>query len=106
LECTSRNIIIPLLFALIEYLVFGGYPEIALESDNEEKILLLKEIKNTFLNNYLSKAEAHQSNGAWPCRSPVIRLRRRAEIRRGGRFTRHFPRERRNVPFLVTDIEI
>lgn len=32
-----------------EYLVFGGYPEIALEKNTEEKISLLKEIKNSFL---------------------------------------------------------
>lgn len=31
------------------YLVFGGYPEVVLEEDNEEKINLLKEIKNSFL---------------------------------------------------------
>ena len=32
-----------------EYLVFGGYPEIALEKDKDERILLLKELKNAFL---------------------------------------------------------
>ena len=32
-----------------EYLVFGGYPEVVLENDREEKIHLLKEIKNAFL---------------------------------------------------------
>lgn len=32
-----------------EYLVFGGYPEVVLENNREEKINLLKEIKNSFL---------------------------------------------------------
>ncbi len=32
-----------------EYMVFGGYPEVALENNREEKINLLKEIKNSFL---------------------------------------------------------
>jgi hypothetical protein len=32
-----------------EYIVFGGYPAVALEKDNDEKILLLKELKNAFL---------------------------------------------------------
>ena len=32
-----------------EYIIFGGYPEVVLEKDNEEKILLLKELKNAFL---------------------------------------------------------
>lgn len=32
-----------------EYLVFGGYPEIVLENVREEKILLLKELRNSFL---------------------------------------------------------
>jgi predicted AAA+ superfamily ATPase len=39
-----------------EYLVFGGYPGIALESDKEEKILLLKEIKNAFLKKDIDEA--------------------------------------------------
>ncbi len=39
-----------------EYLVFGGYPEVALESDKEEKILLLKEIKNAFLKKDIDEA--------------------------------------------------
>lgn len=34
---------------LNEYLIFGGYPGIVLENDREEKILLLKELKNAFL---------------------------------------------------------
>jgi hypothetical protein len=32
-----------------EYLTFGGYPEVVLENNREEKINLLKEIKNSFL---------------------------------------------------------
>jgi len=32
-----------------EYLVFGGYPEVVLENNREEKLNLLKEIKNAFL---------------------------------------------------------
>jgi hypothetical protein len=32
-----------------EYLIFGGYPEVVLENNKEEKINLLKEIKNSFL---------------------------------------------------------
>ena len=32
-----------------EYLIFGGYPEVVLENNKEEKIRLLKEIKNSFL---------------------------------------------------------
>ncbi len=34
---------------LNEYLIFGGYPEVVLEKNREEKINLLKEIKNSFL---------------------------------------------------------
>jgi len=32
-----------------EFLVFGGYPAVVLENDREEKINLLKDIKNSFL---------------------------------------------------------
>lgn len=32
-----------------EYLVFGGYPAVALEKDRVEKIALLKDLKNSFL---------------------------------------------------------
>ena len=39
-----------------EYLVFGGYPEIALEKDNNERILLLKELKNAFLKKDIDEA--------------------------------------------------
>jgi len=35
--------------AFNEYLVFGGYPAIVLENDTDEKINLLKDIKNSFL---------------------------------------------------------
>jgi predicted AAA+ superfamily ATPase len=35
--------------AFHEYLVYGGYPAVALENDKSEKILLLKELKNAFL---------------------------------------------------------
>ena len=34
---------------LNEYLIFGGYPEVVLEHKEEEKIKLLKEIKDSFL---------------------------------------------------------
>jgi hypothetical protein len=39
-----------------EYLIFGGYPEIALENNKEEKILLLKELKNSFLKKDIDEA--------------------------------------------------
>lgn len=45
-----------LLDHLNEYLVFGGYPEIALENNKEEKILLLKELKNSFLKKDIDEA--------------------------------------------------
>lgn len=32
-----------------EFLVFGGYPAVVLENDQEEKVSLLKDIKNSFL---------------------------------------------------------
>jgi len=32
-----------------EYLIFGGYPEVVLENSYEEKIKLLKDLKNSFL---------------------------------------------------------
>ncbi len=32
-----------------EYLVYGGYPEVALEKDKDERVFLLKELKNAFL---------------------------------------------------------
>jgi len=32
-----------------EYLIFGGYPEVVLENNRQEKINLLKEIRNSFL---------------------------------------------------------
>jgi len=38
-----------LLESLNEYLIFGGYPEVVLESDNAEKVILLKEIRDSFL---------------------------------------------------------
>lgn len=38
-----------LLESFNEYLVFGGYPAVVLEKNREEKIKLLKEIKNSFL---------------------------------------------------------
>jgi len=39
-----------------EYLVFGGYPEIALEKEMDERILLLKELKNAFLKKDIEEA--------------------------------------------------
>jgi uncharacterized protein len=38
------------------YLVYGGYPEIALEKDHSERILLLKELKNAFLKKDIDEA--------------------------------------------------
>jgi len=38
-----------LMESLNEYLIYGGYPEVVLEKEEEEKINLLKEIKNSFL---------------------------------------------------------
>lgn len=38
-----------LMQVLDEYLVFGGYPAVALENQRDEKIELLKDIKNSFL---------------------------------------------------------
>jgi uncharacterized protein len=38
------------------YLVFGGYPEVALEKDINERILLLKELKNAFLKKDVDEA--------------------------------------------------
>ena len=32
-----------------EYLIYGGYPEVTLEKDKSEKLLILKELKNAFL---------------------------------------------------------
>ncbi len=39
-----------------DYLIFGGYPEIALESDREEKIMLLKELRDSFLRKDMNDA--------------------------------------------------
>lgn len=39
-----------------EYLVYGGYPEVALEKDKNERILLLKEFKNAFLKKDIDEA--------------------------------------------------
>ena len=41
---------------LNSYLVFGGYPEVALEKDINERILLLKELKNAFLKKDIDEA--------------------------------------------------
>jgi len=45
-----------------EYLVFGGYPEIALEKDKNERILLLKELKNAFLKKDIDEAGITQQD--------------------------------------------
>jgi predicted AAA+ superfamily ATPase len=45
-----------------EYLVFGGYPEIALERDKNERILLLKELKNAFLKKDIDEAGITQQD--------------------------------------------
>ena len=39
-----------------EYLIFGGYPEVVLENNSEEKIALLKDIKNSFLKRDIDEA--------------------------------------------------
>ena len=39
-----------------EYLIFGGYPEVVLENSLEEKIALLKDIKNSFLKRDIDEA--------------------------------------------------
>lgn len=39
-----------------EYLVYGGYPEVTLEKDKDERILLLKELKNSFLKKDIEEA--------------------------------------------------
>lgn len=39
-----------------EYLIFGGYPEVVLENNLEEKIALLKDIKNSFLKRDIDEA--------------------------------------------------
>jgi uncharacterized protein len=39
-----------------DYLVFGGYPEVALEKNINERILLLKELKNSFLKKDIDEA--------------------------------------------------
>jgi uncharacterized protein len=39
-----------------DYLVFGGYPEVALEKNKNERILLLKELKNSFLKKDIEEA--------------------------------------------------
>lgn len=39
-----------------DYLIFGGYPEIALEDDTQEKILLLKELRDSFLKKDMDEA--------------------------------------------------
>lgn len=39
-----------------EYLIFGGYPEVVLEDSLEEKIALLKDIKNSFLKRDIDEA--------------------------------------------------
>jgi predicted AAA+ superfamily ATPase len=38
-----------LMECLDEYMIYGGYPEVVLENEEDEKINLLKEIKNSFL---------------------------------------------------------
>ncbi len=39
-----------------DYLIFGGYPEIALENNNKEKIMLLKELRDSFLKKDMNEA--------------------------------------------------
>jgi len=45
-----------LMSMLDEYLVFGGYPEVVLESKKEEKNLLLKELRDSFLKKDINEA--------------------------------------------------
>jgi len=51
-----------LLFYFNEYLTYGGYPRVALEKDNKEKIKYLEELINSFLKKdiYESKIEQEQ----------------------------------------------
>jgi hypothetical protein len=39
-----------------KFIVYGGYPRVALETDIEEKILLLKELRNSFLRKDIDEA--------------------------------------------------
>lgn len=39
-----------------EYLIFGGYPSVALETDLEEKVFLLKELKDSYLKKDIGEA--------------------------------------------------
>lgn len=39
-----------------EYLIFGGYPEIVLENSKEEKILFLKELRDSFMKKDITEA--------------------------------------------------
>lgn len=39
-----------------EYLIFGGYPEVVLESNKEEKIMLLKELRDSFMKKDIDEA--------------------------------------------------
>ncbi len=39
-----------------KFIVYGGYPRVALETDTEEKILLLKELRNSFLRKDIDEA--------------------------------------------------
>jgi uncharacterized protein len=41
---------------LNDYLIFGGYPEVVLEKNSDERILLLKELKNAFLKKDIDEA--------------------------------------------------
>jgi predicted AAA+ superfamily ATPase len=57
---TQSNYISPIHRELMdhfnEYLVYGGYPEVALEKDKNERIFLLKELKNAFLKKDIDEA--------------------------------------------------
>lgn len=39
-----------------EYLTFGGYPKVALEKERDEKIMILEEIKNSFIKRDIQEA--------------------------------------------------
>lgn len=47
---------------LNEYLSYGGYPAVVLENDKEEKILLLNELKNSYLRRDIIEAGVDKEN--------------------------------------------
>jgi len=45
-----------------EYLIFGGYPEVALETNRDEKIKLLKDIRDSFLKRDIDESGISNAN--------------------------------------------